>query len=139
MLLWLVPIAVLGGLCWGLYGAVRAVRRRAWTAPGTWVRFAVLAASSTVLLYGHGLFSGLTLDTEETCELVKGQEYDTAYRAEHLDEPGRWFPLHNRCNAEYDLIPAYVNPSLVVLAALTLGCLGVAVVMAIRLRRRAVD
>ncbi|WP_326754579.1 hypothetical protein OIE73_25330 [Streptomyces hirsutus] len=25
----------------------------------------------------------------------------------------RLFPLHNKCNAEYDLVPAWVNPAIV--------------------------
>ncbi|WP_422771989.1 hypothetical protein ACN28C_02455 [Plantactinospora sp. WMMC1484] len=134
-LLFLVPVAVLGGLCWAAWGSVAAILSRAWRSPGSWVRFAVLGATGTLLVYGIGLFSGFAHEIDETCHRL-GEEYDDAYRAERWREPGRWFPLHNRCNADYDLVPAYVNPSLVVLAAVAVGCAAVAVALAIAGRRR---
>lgn len=136
MIILAVPVVVLAGLGWGLWGTVRAVRARAWTAVGSWLHFALLAASCTVLMYGHGVLASLAFDIEETCELLKGQEYDHSYRSEHWQEPSRWFPLHNKCNASYDLVPSYVNPSVVVLAIVTLGCAVTAVTMAVRSRRR---
>ncbi|MEH0937813.1 hypothetical protein [Micromonospora psammae] len=126
----LVPVAVLGALLWGGRGAVRA-----WRSPGGWVRLALITASCTLLLYVYGLFSRVAYDIGETCDWL-GQHYDTGYRAEHWREPGRWFPLHNRCNAGYDLVPTYVNPSLVVLAVLTLGCAVMAVTLTVTGRRR---
>jgi hypothetical protein len=135
MIILAVPVVVIAGLGWGLWGTVRAVRAGAWTAFGTWLHFALLAASGTVLMYGRGLLASSAFDVKETCELLKGQEYDDSYRSEHWQEPGRWFPLHNKCNASYDLVPSYVNPAVVVLAILALGCVGTAVTMAIRWRR----
>ncbi|MEH0825975.1 hypothetical protein V6U84_38125 [Micromonospora sp. CPCC 205714] len=126
----LVPAAVLGALLWGGRGAVRA-----WRSPGGWVRLALITASCTLLLYVYGLFNRAAYDIGETCDWL-GQHYDTGYRTEHWREPGRWFPLHNRCNAGYDLVPAYVNPSLVILAVLTLGCAVMAVVLIVTGRRR---
>lgn len=127
----LVPVAVLGALVWGGRAAVRA-----WRSPGGWVRLALITAFCTLLMYGYGLFSGAAYDIGETCARL-GQHYDSDFRAEHWREPSRWFPLHNRCNADYDLVPAYVNPSLVILAALTLGCAVMAATLTItgRLRR----
>jgi hypothetical protein len=62
------------------------------------------------------------------------QRYDESYRAAHRREPQRWFPLHDRCGASYDLVPAWVNPALVVLSVLSLGCLGVAGWLVVRRR-----
>lgn len=57
------------------------------------------------------------------CAVVKGQDFDDAYRSSHPHEPNQWFLLHNRCNAAYDLVPAWVNPALVGLTLITLCCL----------------
>jgi hypothetical protein len=73
-------------------------------------------------------------DPGESCDAA-GQRYDDAYRAAHWREPARWFPLHNRCNAGYDLVPAWVNPAVVVLTLLAAGCLGVAVWLVAARRR----
>ncbi|GII52489.1 hypothetical protein Pth03_08780 [Planotetraspora thailandica] len=132
MLLLFVPLVVLAALAWGAWGSVRAVRNRAWAAPGTWARSGVLAGAGTLLFYGYGLLTTLAYDIGETCTQLRGQTYDDAYRAAHWREPSQWFPLHNRCNADYDLVPAYVNPTLVVLAAVTLGCVIPAVILAVR-------
>ncbi|MFF7677590.1 hypothetical protein [Actinacidiphila glaucinigra] len=75
----------------------------------------------------YGIFSG-GLDVEETCELVAGRPYDEAYRIEHVREYTRMFPLHNKCNASFDLVPGWVNPAIVLLALATVFLLGRAMV-----------
>lgn len=40
-------------------------------------------------------------------------------------------PLHDKCNATYDLVPAWVNPALVILPLLAAICLGLAVRLAV--------
>lgn len=61
-------------------------------------------------------------DIDEACAAA-GQVVDQRYRAEHWREPGRLFPMHNRCNADHDLVPGWVNPALVILAVAFVGCL----------------
>ncbi|WP_157180936.1 hypothetical protein [Actinopolymorpha alba] len=87
----------------------------------------MLAATAGFVVYFIGVFSG-GLDIGETCARL-GQPYDDAYRATHWEEPSRFFPLHNRCNAAFDVVPAWVNPALVCFAALTVIGAVVAVVM----------
>ncbi|MFV0134822.1 hypothetical protein ACLGIH_16565 [Streptomyces sp. HMX87] len=86
--------------------------------------------------YVTGIFS-TGLDVEETCEYGHGVRYDDAYRAAHVEESGRWFPLHSKCDASYDLVPAWVNPAIVLfslLAAAGVLCLVAAAVTALRAR-----
>lgn|GEM_PF-3198286 len=130
----LVPVVVGVGAVWGLVASVSAVLRRAWSAPATWVRFAVLAASAALLGYGYGLLRMGGLDQEETCVHLRHQRYDEDFVREHHAEQLRWFPLHSYCNADYDLVPAWVNPSVALLALAAVGAAAVAVTLAVRSR-----
>ncbi|WP_037679004.1 hypothetical protein [Streptomyces albus] len=111
-----------------------------WSRPlilGTWRRNpAWLSWSAVLLLMGAGvtyLIGSLvpitSLDPEEACSKA-GQAFDWTYRRTNFAEYTRWFPLHNKCNAGYDLIPAWVNPALVALPALALLYLAYAVLLA---------
>ncbi|GGQ45791.1 hypothetical protein [Streptomyces asoensis] len=82
-----------------------------------WLTLSVLSCGALFVVWLWGVWSG-GLDVAETCTLLRGQKYDEAYRAEHWREPSQIFPLHNRCNASYDLVPAWINPALVLLALL---------------------
>ncbi|MFH8371125.1 hypothetical protein [Streptomyces sp. NPDC018031] len=103
-----------------------------WSRPllsGTWRRSPAWFTWSAVLLllgagvtYLIGSLAGASLDPAEACHRA-GQSYDTAYRRANFEEYTRWFPLHNRCHAGYDLVPAWVNPALVILPVLALLCL----------------
>ncbi|MFI1954263.1 hypothetical protein ACH437_20805 [Streptomyces xinghaiensis] len=75
-----------------------------------------------------------SLDPEEGCHKA-GQTPDRAYRSANFEEYTRWFPLHNKCHAGYDLVPSWVNPALVALPALALLCLAYAVLLAVIQRR----
>ncbi|MCX5370292.1 hypothetical protein [Streptomyces sp. NBC_00103] len=118
--------------------AVVVANTRAWfvrRTPVFWLTLSVLSCVGLFLTWFWGAWSG-GLDVAETCALLKGQKYDDAYRAEHWREPSRVFPLHNKCNASYDLVPAWVNPMLVLLAFLAVAGLIAAVwATAVRLRR----
>ncbi|MDR6973565.1 hypothetical protein J2X68_000234 [Streptomyces sp. 3330] len=111
---------------------------RAWLTRRTPVHWLTLSALSCVglfLTWFWGAWSG-GLDVAETCTLLKGQKFDDAYRTEHWREPSRLFPLHNKCNASYDLVPFWINPTLVLLALLAVGSLVAAVwTTVVRLRR----
>lgn len=82
--------------------------------PRAWLGLAVLSLLSLVITFFIGAFAG-GKDIDETCAAA-GQPLDDAYRARHWQEPGQLFPMHNRCNAQYDLVPAWVNPALVIFA-----------------------
>ena len=59
------------------------------------------------------------LDEEETCQLFHHQEYDQKYRTSHPEHAGQnIFPLSNKCNAEYDMVPFWMNPAVVGFALL---------------------
>lgn len=71
-----------------------------------------------------GKFRG-GLDARKTCQFVHHEYYDRAYRDAHAVEFDRLFPLHNKCNAHFDLVPAWVNPSIMLCAALVLAAVAV--------------
>ncbi|MFJ5832063.1 hypothetical protein [Streptomyces sp. NPDC093089] len=98
--------------------------------PGWFVWSALLLLVTTGVTYLVGSLAGASLDPEEACHNA-GQTYDRAYRRANFDEYTQWFPLHDKCNAGYDLVPAWVNPTLVVLPALALLCLGYAIRLAV--------
>jgi hypothetical protein len=60
----------------------------------------------------------LSSDLYDACKDV-GQELDLNFRLRHPRDGGRYFPVHNRCNPTYDLVPDWVNPTLRGLAAVT--------------------
>ncbi|MFD9392488.1 hypothetical protein ACFWBB_17770 [Streptomyces sp. NPDC060000] len=90
--------------------------------PVHWLTLSALSCVGLFLTWFWGAWSG-GLDVAETCTLLEGQKFDDDYRAEHWREPSQVFPLHNKCNASYDLVPAWVNPTLVLLALLAVGSL----------------
>lgn len=71
----------------------------------------------------------------EACELGAGQTYDHEYRSQNAHEQLQLFPLITKCTPEYDLVPAWTNPALVVLALLTVPFLAVAALF-IRVKNR---
>lgn len=68
---------------------------------------------------------------DETCGKA-GQLLDRNYRAQNWQEPSQFFPLHNKCNAGYDMVPAWINPALVFFAALAAVFLCIFLVLALR-------
>ncbi|MFD4628789.1 hypothetical protein ACFVYR_02655 [Streptomyces sp. NPDC058284] len=124
----LILVAVLIGLwCYPVFAGV-------WRRSPLW-----FAVNAVILLLGTGityLIGALAggLDTGEECHRA-GQAYDSAYRSAHFREFGRWYPLHEKCNADYDLVPAWVNPTLIVLPVLAALCLAYSVRLAVIHRR----
>ncbi|MGN3958442.1 hypothetical protein ACGV4K_25610 [Streptomyces sp. WAC8370] len=130
------------GIVAGARGGVRAVRERAWARPRTWLSWGVAGVSAGVagfaVAYLTGVLSG-GLDVGEACVHGHGVRYDASYRAAHAEEFNRWFPLRNKCNEDFDLVPSWVNPAVVffvLLAAAGVLCLAGAVVAAVRRRSR---
>jgi hypothetical protein len=109
---------------------------------GTWRRSAAWFAGTSVLLlfaacftFLLGVTAGASLDTEEACH-QRGQRYDHAYLDEHFEETARLFPLRKPCNADYDLVPAWVNPVLVAFPVPAAGSLAYSGrLVVVRLRR----
>ncbi|WP_217255154.1 hypothetical protein [Streptomyces sp. AC602_WCS936] len=111
-----------------------------WSRPlfsGTWRHSAAWFAWSALLLllgagvtYLAGSLAGASLDPEEACHRA-GEPYDRAYRRANFEEYTRWFPLHDKCHAGYDLVPVWVNPVFVALLVLALVCLGYTVGLAV--------
>jgi hypothetical protein len=75
------------------------------------------------VVFFQGVAAG-GLDVAEACELDAGQPYDHEYRSQHAHEQLQLFPLTTKCNAEYDLVPAWTNPALAILAILTVFFFG---------------
>ncbi|WP_046497917.1 hypothetical protein [Streptomyces odonnellii] len=93
--------------------------------PVAWLALAVVSA----LLLGAARFVGVFssgLDIVEACDAA-GQPFDDQYWAERDRQAEQWFPVRNKCNAHYDLVPVWVNPAIVVFVLLIVVCLGAAV------------
>jgi hypothetical protein len=80
-----------------------------------WLAATVLSAFSLAAIFLTAFNSNRT-DLYETC-LIAGQELDLNFRLQNPDDGSLVFPLHNRCNAFYDIVPEWTNPALVALAA----------------------
>jgi len=92
-------------------------------APGTARRWAVAASCApfaALLVYAWGAIHLYTPDVRETCDLEHGG-WDRAHGQV------TYFPLSRRCNAQHDLVPAYVNPTVVVLLVVAVLFAGLAV------------
>jgi len=90
---------------------------------GFWLKLTALSAFLLVVVFIQGVLAG-GLDVAEACELGASQPYDHEYRSQHAHEQVQLFPLTTKCNAEYDLVPAWTNPALAVLAVLTMSFFG---------------
>lgn len=88
-----------------------------------WLKLTALTAFLLVTVFFQGAAAG-GLDVAEACELRAGQTYDYEYRSHHTHEQHQLFPLTTKCNADYDLVPAWTNPALAVLAILTVAFFG---------------
>ncbi|WP_051790139.1 hypothetical protein [Streptomyces sp. NRRL S-1022] len=103
--------------------------------PGFWFGTSIVAGIVLVPTWLWGAFSG-GLDVAETCELAEGQRFDASYRQELGPQPSGPFPLHNMCNASYDLVPGWVNPMVACLAVIVTGSLIATVVTGVVQLRR---
>ena len=128
------PPLLLAVLVMSVWKTARGLSARRWERPGWWVFPAVVLVGAGCAVWFAGVFSG-GLDAREACA-ERGAPYDEGYRSEHWSEPSRLFPLHNRCNTDYDLVPAFVNPTLVVVAVLLVGCAAGAVAAAFIERKK---
>ena len=90
-----------------------------------WILVGIASAFMVPIL----LFSGIGiggLDDEESCRLSHHQEYDQEYRTTHPEHAGKnIFPMSNKCNAEYDMVPFWINPAVFGFALLSVGVFSV--------------
>ncbi len=89
--------------------------------PRVWA--ALILAS--LILCGITFFVGASasgLDIAENC-MRAAQVFDYEYLVAHREEAQRIFPMYSPCNADFDLVPAWVNPGLLIFVFLTLACL----------------
>lgn len=91
-----------------------------------WLKLTLLSTFLLFLVFCQGIFAS-GKDIDETCAAA-GEELDQEYRLQNAHEPLQLFPLHDKCNALYDTVPAWTNPALVVLAILTVSFFGAAFV-----------
>ncbi|RYZ32001.1 MAG: hypothetical protein EOP01_02155 [Propionibacteriaceae bacterium] len=99
-----------------LWSRARAGR---WRRPGWFAEAGCTSFYLLALAWMRGFLAG-GLRTDKDC-LVHHQHYDEAFREAHHAELFRLFPLTNPCNATYDLVPAWVNPAVVVFGALLMA------------------
>jgi hypothetical protein len=91
-----------------------------------WTRLCSVSLFAGLASWLRGALSG-GLDVGETCQFVHHERFDYAYRESHAEEPQKLFPLHNKCNAHYDLVPSWVNPAIVICTVVALAAVAVLV------------
>ena len=98
-----------------------------------WVVAAGIFLFLATLTSGHGTWHMFALDKEEFCTVVLYQRYDLKYAlgSEQI------FPLTQKCDASYDMVPGFVNPAVIIFLGLAILCVGVSVSASIRGRRPA--
>lgn len=125
MLVLLTPLAALYA-----FGARSLSARRFPLPVRPWVRAAAYALSTATATYLWGAWHLFAWNISAVCSIRSGQPYDPAY-----DQVTLW-PLGRKCNASFDLVPGYVNPTLVVLLTATVLSVAVATGVAYANRRR---
>ncbi|CAM5513907.1 Integral membrane protein OS=Streptomyces fumanus OX=67302 GN=GCM10018772_38650 PE=4 SV=1 [Streptomyces fumanus] len=68
----------------------------------------------------------------EACEYDHGVRFDDKWNDALYAESQQFFPLHARCNADVDLVPAWINPTIIALVLLAAALLGAALLLAVR-------
>jgi hypothetical protein len=118
---------------WSACRLYAGLRDRQWRAVNWWGHVLSLSLFSTLAVWLYGLFS-MGLNVREECQFVHHQPYDADYRDAHTAEYNKWFPLHRKCNASYDMVPAWVNPVVVLGVVVSLVSLAVLVRFAVARR-----
>ncbi|OKI04844.1 hypothetical protein A6A06_09015 [Streptomyces sp. CB02923] len=122
----LLAVIVIAAWCvWSVWSAIVAVKwavTGVWRRPRWWVHVTSALFFADVLVWLRGALSG-GLNTEKICRFAHHTVYDPSYRERHGDGLWNVFPLHNHCNAQYDLVPAWVNPTVGVLTVCTVVAL----------------
>jgi hypothetical protein len=124
-----IPTAVLSAV---IVLLVRHRRRgREFLRPSTLVALSCVSLLNAATFWFIGL-SRAGLDLREACEYDHGVPFDDKWNDAHYAESQRLFPLHARCNADVDLVPAWINPTIIALVLLSVALLGTALHLAVR-------
>ncbi|WP_139190502.1 hypothetical protein [Actinokineospora iranica] len=108
-------LIAMGFLLWMIIGG------RVPAAAARWVPRAMWSVGGAAVMYAWGLWHTFALDVEEHCTIVRERDYDEQHG-------GLTFvPISRKCNAEYDLVPPYVNPIVFALLALAVVSVAIAV------------
>lgn len=81
-----------------------------------WIRTALISGLLMVMVFVTQFATASSKDLDDICQAA-GHALDRNFRLLHPRDGSPYFPLHNRCDAAYDIVPAWVNPSLSALAA----------------------
>ncbi|MEU6536878.1 hypothetical protein [Streptomyces sp. NPDC047000] len=109
---------------WSLFRIATGLRDRSWQRPLWWTRVGSVALFAGLTTWTWALFS-TGLDVSDTCQFVHHEYYDSTYTGAHAAEFRKLFPLHNKCNAHFDLVPPWVNPFLVVCTVVVVAAVAV--------------
>ena len=119
IVVWAFPFFSLCTLSW-------RARADGWRTP-RWFLLAAAASAyvaAVAWLRGLAVYPVLLVTLSDVCA-SNAQYLNDEYREDHHDEYVRLFPLHARCNADFDLVPSWVNPTvglcLVLLAISLIG------------------
>lgn len=88
--------------------------------PG-WILLGIFSTFMVPIILFFGIWVG-GLDDKESCGIFHHQTYDWEYRRAHPEHGGKnIFPLSNKCNADCDMVPFWMNPAVVGFAVLAIG------------------
>ncbi len=82
----------------------------------SWLWVALISAFLLGSVFLTQFSAASSRDLDEVCEAA-GRVLDRNFRLLHPHDGSMYFPLHNRCDAAYDIVPGWVNPSMSALAA----------------------
>lgn len=128
------PFAV--PLLWSVFRLVQGVRMHRWHRAGWYGRLCWTAWYTVFsLALWAALQRGLTLNSQRQACSAAGQSLDKLYYDSH---PGPLPPLLNSspCDRYYDLVPAWVNPTIVICAFAAIGAMVGLIAVAISPPRR---
>ncbi|MEU7206545.1 hypothetical protein [Streptomyces sp. NPDC045470] len=125
-----IPLIALIAIMW-----VFRFLMRSWVSAqvSRWIEGALYALLGTLITYTWGLFTGFPWDIEEACKLDHQQHWDRSSAGS-----ASYFPLSNKCNAAFDLVPGYINPLVIAGVSVMVFCSGMAAYQALKRRNRVV-
>lgn len=125
---------------WSSWQLIQAASHSSWRTPGWFARATWTSLYLAAGAWLWGLFSQAGIAKNEDVCRWAGQPYDAAYRDAHQAAAQRLFPLSDPCNASFDLVPFWVNPTVVVFGfAFTLSLCGLLATSLVRTCARLKD
>jgi len=109
----------------------RKQREKGFLQPSSMIALCWISVLNAVTVWLLG-FSRTGLDLKESCEYKNGVPFDDKWNDVHYMESQGVFPLHAKCNATVDLVPAWINPTVIALTLLSVACLCTAIYLEVR-------